>query len=121
MNVSQKQSKEIASDFFLLNGNTLSSSEFNQKTTTLYPSFYEVIRVIDGIPLFFEEHIQRLVQSLQLLNFKLPYDESTIKKQIHTLIQINKCYNYNVKIVVNNLNNKVPNLFMLMFIFSHLS
>jgi len=112
MDVSQKQSKEIAKDFFLLNGKAISSSEFDQKTTTLYPSFYEVIRVIDGVPLFFEEHIQRLIQSLNLLNYVLPSDENTIKKQIHTLIQINKCYTYNVKIVVNQLNDKDPNLFI---------
>jgi len=112
MDVSQKQSKEIAKDFFLLNGKAISSSEFDQKTTTLYPSFYEVIRVIDGVPLFFEEHIQRLIRSLNLLNYVLPSDENTIKKQIHTLIEINKCYNYNVKIVVNKLNDKDPNLFI---------
>jgi len=112
MDVSQKQSKEIAKDFFLLNGKTLSSSEFDQKATTLYPSFYEVIRVIDGVPLFFEKHIQRLVQSLNLLNYVLPSDENTIKKQIHTLIEINKCYTYNVKIVVNKLNDENPNLFI---------
>jgi len=112
MDVSKKQSTEIAKDFFLLNGKTLSSGEFDPNTTTLYPSFYEVIRVINGVPLFFEEHIQRLVQSLNILNYVLPSDENTIKKQIHTLIEINKCYTYNVKIVVNQLSDENPNLFI---------
>lgn len=112
MNVSQNKSKEIAQNFFLLNGDILPSSEFEQEKTTIYPSFYEVIRIIDGTALFFEEHIQRLVKSLELLNFKLPYDESTIKSQIHTLIEANNCYNYNVKIVVNQLDSNNPNLFI---------
>lgn len=112
MSISQKQSKEIAKDYFLLNGKTLPASDFKQEDTTVYPSFYEVIRVIDGVPLFFEEHIQRLIKSLELLNYKLPWDENTIKEQIHTLIDINKCYNYNVKIVINGLNDEASNLFI---------
>lgn len=108
----KNRNKEIAKDFFLLNGNILPASEFQQDKTTLYPSFYEVIRVIDGVPLFFEEHIQRLVKSLELLNYKLPYDEKTIKDQIHQLIEVNKCYEYNVKIVINGLDGENHNLFV---------
>ncbi len=112
MYISKNSNKEIAHSFFLLNGQVAPSSEFEQEKTTLYPSFYEVIRVIDGVPLFFEEHIQRLIKSLDLLNYKLPYDENTIKEQIHTLIESNKCYNYNVKIVINGLNDEETNLFI---------
>jgi len=112
MDASQKQTNEIAKNFFLLNGKILPSNEFKQEETTLYPSFYEVIRVINEVPLFFEEHIQRLVKSLELLSFNLPYNKATIKEQIHTLIEANKCYTYNVKIIINSLNDKTPNLFI---------
>ncbi|QUH19002.1 aminotransferase class IV [Alkaliphilus sp. B6464] len=112
MYISKNSNKEIAQSFFLLNGQVTPSSEFEQEKTTIYPSFYEVIRVINGVPLFFEEHIQRLIKSLDLLNYKLPYDENTIKEQIHTLIESNKCYNYNVKIVINGLNDEETNLFI---------
>ena len=106
------QSKEIAKDFFILNGMTIPASEFQQKDTTAYPSVYEVIRVIDGTPLFFEEHIERLIKSLDLLNYALPWDKKIIKDHIYELININKSYNYNIKIVINGLNTEKPNLFI---------
>lgn len=112
MNNYQNKSKEIINDFFLLNNNILPAKDFHQEETTIYPSFYEVIRIIDGVPLFFEEHINRLEKSLNLLNFNLPYDKIFIKNQIHTLIKTNKCYNNNVKIVINSLDTESPKLFV---------
>lgn len=109
---SQNKPKEIAMDFFLLNNKMRTCNEFDQSKTSIYPSFYEVIRIIDGVPLFFEEHIDRLVKSLHMLNYELPCTENTIKTQIHNLIKINNCYNYNVKIVVNDLDDQNPNLFI---------
>lgn len=112
MSISEKKQKEIAKDYFLYNGNILPSKEFDIEKTTVYPSIYEVIRVIDGVPLFFEEHINRLWASIKLLGYKQPYDDATVKKQILKLLEINKCYNYNVKIVINALDSESPNLFV---------
>lgn len=108
----EKKQKEIAKDYFLFNGNVLPSEEFESEKTNIYPSFYEVIRVIDGVPLFFEEHINRLWSSMKLLNYEKPYEDETIKEYIYKLLEKNNCYSYNVKIVVNGLDSHNANLFI---------
>lgn len=112
MSISEKKTKEIAKDYFLYNGDILPSEEFDIEKTTVYPSVYEVIRVIDGVPLFFEEHIDRLWSSVKLLGYEQPYEDAIIKEHILKLLELNKCYNYNVKIVINTLDSKKPNLFV---------
>lgn len=112
MSISEKKPKEIAKDYFLYNGDILPSEEFDIEKTTVYPSVYEVIRVIDGVPLFFEEHIDRLWSSVKLLGYKQPYENTVIKEHILKLLELNKCYNYNVKIVINTLDSENPNLFV---------
>lgn len=104
--------QEVAKDYFLYNGNVFPSKEFNIEKTIVYPSVYEVIRVVDGVPLFFEEHINRLGNSIELLGYKQPYDNKTIEEHILKLLEINKCYNYNVKIIINALDSEKPNLFV---------
>ncbi len=112
MSISEKKPKEIAKDYFLYNGDILPSEEFDIEKTTVYPSVYEVIRVIDGVPLFYEEHINRLWSSVKLLGYEQPYEDAIIKEHILKLLELNKCYNYNVKIVINTLDSKKPNLFV---------
>jgi len=112
MTDSIKVPTEIAQQYFLLNGNILPASDFKQEETTIFPSVYEVIRVIDGVPLFFEEHLERLVKSLEILNYTLPWDENFIKDQLYRLIDLNQCYNYNIKIVINGLDTENKNLFV---------
>ncbi|HZJ76109.1 MAG TPA: aminotransferase class IV [Oscillospiraceae bacterium] len=112
MSNSDKKQKEIAKDYFIYNGDVIPRKKFDIEKTTVYPSVYEVIRIIDGVPLFFEEHIERLWNSIKILGYKHPYDNSTIKEHILKLLEINKCYNYNVKIIINALDSKEPNLFV---------
>ncbi len=112
MSISEKKPKEIAKDYFLYNGDILPSEEFDIEKTTVYPSVYEVIRVIDSVPLFFEEHINRLWSSVKLLGYKQPYEDAVIREHILKLLELNKCYNYNVKIVINTLDSENPNLFV---------
>lgn len=112
MSTSEKKQKEIAKNYFIYNGDILPSEKFDIEKTTVYPSVYEVIRIIDGVPLFFEEHINRLWSSIKLLGYEQPYDNATIKNYILELLKINNCYNYNVKIVINELNSEKPNLFI---------
>lgn len=112
MSISDKRKKEIAKDYFLYNGDVLPAEKFDIDKTTVYPSVYEVIRMIDGVPLFFEEHIERLWNSIEILGYEKPYDDETIKEHIAELLEINKCYDYNVKIIINALDSEKPNLFV---------
>ena len=51
---------------------------------------YEVLRVVDGIPLFLEEHLERFYQSAELAGRNIGYSEGQIKQFLTDLIDKNK-------------------------------
>lgn len=64
---------------------------------------YEVIRVIESIPLFLEDHLQRLEESCQASSFSCP--SSAVSSDIRQFIQV-EChasgsFNFNVKILLH--------------------
>lgn len=61
---------------------------------------YEVIRIINGVPLFFEEHYVRLQSSLDLLGFSLTTPDIELKKQMRRLTDSNGESFCNVKVIV---------------------
>lgn len=63
---------------------------------------YEVIRIIDGVPLFYEDHYRRLVSSMKALDMKLEITEKELKEQIKILVNANKETNCNVKVCIYN-------------------
>lgn len=109
---SEQKQKEIRQKYYSLNGNVYSTNEFNPDYITSKKSVYEVIRIQAGIPLFLEEHLIRLKNSINLLGYQYSFSDLHVKQQIHKLIHINQCYDLNVKIVVNELHSGSPNLFL---------
>lgn len=89
---------------FIYNEKLFDISEFEKIYKDKYPSVYEVIRVIDGIPLFLEEHYQRFVNSFAILGYELKQSYDDIKNLLYYLIKANGVINNNVKIVINNLD-----------------
>ena len=51
---------------------------------------YEVLRVLDGTPLFLEEHLERFFHSAQLAGKNILYSETQIKDFLRDLIDKNK-------------------------------
>ncbi|MBS4534590.1 aminotransferase class IV family protein [Clostridium sp. D2Q-14] len=85
--------------FIIYNGNVYENNEDvylkdGQKV-------YEVIRVIDGVVLFLDEHIERLKKSCNLIGKEIGIEERTIIDNIDKLIMENKMYNMNIKIILN--------------------
>jgi branched-chain amino acid aminotransferase len=66
---------------------------------------YEVVRVVDGVPLFLEEHFFRLEKSATLLGVKLSYRLNSIKENIIKLISLEQVVNCNVKIIISFIEN----------------
>lgn len=83
--------------------NTFQSAFLEQGT-----SIYEVIRIIDGIPLFLEAHLMRLYNSSKSINFNQHNRLPNIKDIIKQLIKVNNVANGNIQIVVNYLGNQPP-------------
>ncbi|SDJ92687.1 aminotransferase class IV [Natronincola ferrireducens] len=104
--------KEIHKNYFIKNGSVLSVNKFSADDITKTTSIYEVIRIIQGVPLFLEEHLDRLNQSFRLLNYNFYIDPKDLEKEIYRLVEVNQCYAYNIKVIVNNLETPSPNIYL---------
>ena len=92
---------EVTGNFFLADGviePIWKFEEISRKTTF---EVYEVIRVMNGIPLFCEDHFYRMMNSLQLLNKSTPVDFQDFEEQMKLLSSKNNFQNGNIKIVVD--------------------
>jgi branched-chain amino acid aminotransferase len=107
--------KEIILDYFIFNGKLYKASNdkiFNEITS---PSVYEVIRVIDGVPLYVEEHLERMRKSVQLIGYEIDKKDDEIVSEIIELIKVNNYPNLNVKVLCSNLD-KDKQIFLVYFI-----
>jgi len=91
---------EIDGIYYIIDEKTEKTEDFNILTMNIINPVYEVIRIIDGIPLFMEDHYQRLVNSFMALGFQLKFTQEYILKQIDSLLKLNDKSNCNVKIVI---------------------
>jgi branched-chain amino acid aminotransferase len=62
-------------------------------------SIYEVIRLMDSVPLFLEKHLERMNRSARLAGVQQNFDPGTAKAMISKLTLANKIETGNVKLV----------------------
>mgnify|MGYP001309437921 CR=1 FL=1 len=70
---------------------------------------YEVIRIIDGVPLFWEDHFERMKKSFKALGVDVKIQESLIKEHIETVLKANKLLNCNVK-MTSSIEKEFPDV-----------
>lgn len=80
-------------------------------------TIYEVIRVIDGIPLFLDEHLKRFYFSCEQKKIQVADNPDDILKKIYEVISINTFMNKNIKVQISE--TKQNNLLVIGFISSH--
>jgi branched-chain amino acid aminotransferase len=86
---------------FILNGELQPVESFDNSLVYEGDSIYEVLRMIGGNPVFFQDHMERLISSLKLQNKKPLADIYTLKKSIITLSRKERKKDINLKIVFN--------------------
>ncbi|MCK9451827.1 MAG: aminotransferase class IV [Bacteroidales bacterium] len=86
--------------YFVRDKKLVSSCDFNADVFVNQGYVYEVIRVIDAIPLFLEDHLQRMWHSLLMAQIEPTIDQDFVKTSLSKLISINKVDFGNIKIVV---------------------
>ncbi|NLZ48709.1 MAG: aminotransferase class IV [Clostridiales bacterium] len=92
---------ECFSKHFLKDGQTLSNDVFRDDEIKKGKSVYEVIRIIEGVPLFLKEHIDRFVNSTTLIGKEMLINKKEIENNIAKLIDTEGIKNGNIKIVFN--------------------
>jgi branched-chain amino acid aminotransferase len=62
-------------------------------------TIYEVIKLIGGIPLFFEDHMLRMSRSAELIGRQIEKSASEVRQEILQLVEKNRLTDVNVKLV----------------------
>ncbi len=104
--------KEINEEYFIHNGIVMKKNSKKISLEKVNNVIYEVIRVIDGIPLFLEEHIARLSKSANLLNYNIENILETIELDTRKTISLNENPELNLKILLYNIENPIPDYYI---------
>ena len=92
---------EFVGDYIVCNGLIKPAGEFGKWFGSPAKYIYEVFRVQEGIPVFIEDHLDRLWKTAGLENISLPFTREVLHNDILDLIQANSGRNGNVKIFIN--------------------
>lgn len=93
-------------DYFVKDGLVLESGKFDPSWIKRNKIVYEVMRIIDGVPLFYEEHLERFIQSTNLGGLKTMISRELIEVNIEKLLDANPADNGNILFCLVNLNEK---------------
>lgn len=85
--------------YYLIDGKAVAIK--GNETTDFELSVYEVFKVVSGIPLFFEDHIERLLNSLKISNIDHSgVDESNLFKHVLECCRVNNKFFGNIELRV---------------------
>lgn len=90
---------ENAGAFSIINNSVESSEVLNTLHIPAEGTVYEVIRVINKVPLFFEDHFARFMDSLKMRNMDMQITQPEMKDQIRVLIEKNSLSDCNVEVL----------------------
>ena len=110
----KRMKREAILQYYSLNGTLRPTEETEIFDRIGGGAIYEVIKLIDGVPLFFEEHMARMRRSAALLGVTLGKRESDILTEISRLSEKNRCRHINVKLVSAHPDGE--DLFLIYFI-----
>ncbi|HCJ58235.1 MAG TPA: aminotransferase IV [Clostridiaceae bacterium] len=91
---------EIIEKYLICNGSMIDRESYKSCNDFAANIVYEVIRVIDGVPLFLEEHMDRLVKSSEMISMDIRPLSGSIASNIKKLIEVNNKPAKNLKILV---------------------
>lgn len=88
-------------DFIVTQNGVLQLAEENVENFNIDRQVYEVIRMVDGIALFLEDHYERLISSVRISGLHLDMDLSAFRQNIAQLTILNQQQNGNVKFILS--------------------
>lgn len=93
---------EVRADFFIINGKKVPAEEFDNSILFTGTSFYEVLKVREKVPLFLEDHLERLEYSVLNQGADSRPPLARIKENLIMLIAHNpSVINGNIKIILH--------------------
>ncbi|HCW74273.1 MAG TPA: aminotransferase class IV, partial [Clostridiaceae bacterium] len=101
----------LTGKYFIKNGIIFEAGDFHYELSER--NVYEVIRIIDGVPLFLEEHLKRMADSMHLQNMEMTRSNEEIRNLIQLMVKRNRIKSGNIKILYND--GQIPE-FLIYFI-----
>lgn len=101
---------EAIDKFFIEDCSVKEISSWKEVDDNTY--IYEVIKIINGKPLFYEEHYKRMRNSCELASSNLNISEKDLKKLINKLVEANQKYYGNIKIIYSAKNGSLRIFFV---------
>ncbi|MBZ2175857.1 aminotransferase class IV [Schnuerera sp. xch1] len=90
---------EAIEEYYMVDGNLQSTEDLEIFQGIKKAPIYEVIRIMDGIPLFLKDHLNRMRRSADLVGVSIDREDSQIEKDIKELVLKNKVKNLNIKLL----------------------
>ena len=90
---------EAIKDYYIVNGKRKSVKDLDIFSKIIKAPIYEVIRVIDGVPVYLEDHLSRMKESSNIVNKDLGISEKEIREAIKAVILSNNISNSNIKLL----------------------
>ena len=97
---------EAINKFYLNNGVIYPISDFSDEDYK-EKIIYEVLRVVNGKPVFLKEHLARMKKSFKMINKEFPYSEEEIENLIVKVIIKNDNAVGNIKVTYNTSNGNL--------------
>lgn len=91
--------------YYIVNNDVISTCDFIPKNIFEGKIYYEVIRVINSLPLFLSDHISRFFSSISLSGSNTILSSKDIAFKIKSLIEYNNLINGNIRFQIN-ISNK---------------
>ncbi len=91
--------RDAISRFLILNQQILPTEKTDIFDRIENAAVYEVVKVVEGVPLFFEEHMERMRNSGYASGIALRKEDREILDEISTLVERNQCPETNAKLV----------------------
>jgi len=90
--------------YFWNNQNLIPSDKWGEFQATEGTVVYEVLRIVDGVPLFFDDHYQRLINSCRLIGQLYTPDKKQLISQFIELAKVNEIEtgNISLKLIFSN-------------------
>jgi branched-chain amino acid aminotransferase len=92
---------ECYGKYFVLNGELVPQENFDSSLVYEGESVYEVIRIVNGIPVFFNDHIARLESGVRFRQKDMLGDLNVLISDFSLLLKSDNKQNINIKLVFN--------------------
>ncbi len=97
--VGENMRRDAVSRFIIQNQEILPTEKSDIFDRIENAAVYEVVKVVKGVPLFFEEHMERMRNSGRASGIALRKEDGEILDEISTLVKQNQCPETNAKLV----------------------